>query len=286
MVKTKVQAKRSSFGKTKPKTAGVLRQKQKQRQSVVININTNKARGGGRARAQPNTKPSYLQTITTYPIFREASYEPLYRNTEPVREITAPFIDKTTPVMVNTPPIPQRVSETPSVNEVPLVASQEFETPSSKIMQKIREKSAARQKIFADKYEKKNRDSFEDRMTFADSFRRQNLDRAFDTLPTTPVAAQEFETPSVKLRRKSYEETSAKRRAFAESYERRNLDRTFANQPPTPTPIPVQRESLLPRPRGRPATVKADPIEEAKRLATNAAAREKRKAIKETLAAK
>ena len=236
--------------KQKPKVS--LRQKQKQ--SVIVNITTNQVRS--RARAQPSIKPSYLQTITTYPIFREAPYEPLYRNTEPIKEVTAPFIDKTTPVMVNTPPIPQRV------NEVPLVATQEFGTPSSKILQKIREESAARQKIFADKYEKKNRDSFEDRMTFADSFRRQNLDRAFDTQPTTSIAAQEFETPPVKTKLRS----SAKRVL--------SIDREVVAQPPA---LLAVRKSLLttpkkvaiPRRMGIPPRVLGTPDQEAKRAKKN-----------------
>jgi hypothetical protein len=232
---------RSSFGQ---------KQKQKQKQSVIININTNKIRNRSKqssfGRVTPNIKPSYLQTITTYPIFREAPYEPLYRNSEPIREITAPFIDKTTPTM--TTPAP---SKAPAIREAPSTN----ESTSKRIIREVREKSMARQKVFADEYERKNRDSFDDRVTFVDSFRKQNLARAFDSQPTTPLREVTLgpikqETPLSNVRRKAYDES--------------------------PTPTPARRESLLPRPRGRPGTVKADPIEEAKRLATNANAREKR----------
>jgi hypothetical protein len=301
---------RTSNGKVSLRqTAGVLRQKQKQKQkqSVIININTNKIRN--RSRVTPNIKPSYLQTITTYPIFREASYQPLYNNSEPIREVSAPFIDKSSITMVNTPPISQRLNEASPVNKVPMVNEVPMvndETPSSKILKKIREASAVRQNMFADAYDKQNSDQFKRTKAFTDSFREQNqgavlkskanpygenkanpfgetpspskrnLNRAFEQ--QTPM------TPSFKLKQKANEETYERRKA----YERRRA----YDESPTPTPIrtrtptPARRESLLPRPRGRPATVLTDPIEETKRLATNAAAREKRLAIKKTLSEK
>lgn len=97
--------------KQKPKTKTVMKQKQKQNQSVVINISQNKAKT--RTSAPKTVKPSYLQSITTYPIFREETAQmPLYRNPEPKKEESV-FIDKTTlrtelpvlniPVAVKTP---------------------------------------------------------------------------------------------------------------------------------------------------------------------------------------
>jgi hypothetical protein len=80
--------------KLKPKTKTVMKQKQKQNQSVVINISQNKAKT--RTPAPRTVKPSYLQSITTYPIFREETAQmPLYRNPEPKKEESV-FVDKTT----------------------------------------------------------------------------------------------------------------------------------------------------------------------------------------------
>ena len=80
--------------KQKPKTKTVMKQKQKQNQSVVINISQNKAKT--RTSTPKTVKPSYLQSITTYPIFREETTNlPLYRNPEPKKEESV-FIDKTT----------------------------------------------------------------------------------------------------------------------------------------------------------------------------------------------
>jgi hypothetical protein len=80
--------------KLKPKTKTVMKQKQKQNQSVVINISQNKAKT--RTSAPKTVKPSYLQSITTYPIFREETAQmPLYRNPEPKKEESV-FVDKTT----------------------------------------------------------------------------------------------------------------------------------------------------------------------------------------------
>jgi hypothetical protein len=94
--------------KQKPKTKTVMKQKQKQNQSVVINISQNKAKtrtpGLGsngtklisKANIPRTVKPSYLQSITTYPIFREETAQmPLYRNPEPKKEESV-FVDKTT----------------------------------------------------------------------------------------------------------------------------------------------------------------------------------------------
>jgi hypothetical protein len=100
--------------KQKPKTKTVMKQKQKQNQSVVINISQNKAKT--RTSIPRTVKPSYLQSITTYPIFREeTAHIPLYRNPEPKKEESV-FVDKTTlrtevptvnnidiPVIVKTP---------------------------------------------------------------------------------------------------------------------------------------------------------------------------------------
>jgi hypothetical protein len=94
--------------KQKSKTKTVMKQKQKQNQSVVINISQNKAKTRTSALGSNGTKliskaniprtvkPSYLQSITTYPIFREETAQmPLYRNPEPKKEESV-FVDKTT----------------------------------------------------------------------------------------------------------------------------------------------------------------------------------------------
>ena len=93
-----VMKKKDTKPKSKPKTKNPntkLKQKQKQNQSVVINIKNVSGKTASK-KSSSASKPSYLQTITTYPIFREAPYEPLYNNTQPIKETTAPFIDKST----------------------------------------------------------------------------------------------------------------------------------------------------------------------------------------------
>jgi hypothetical protein len=93
--------------KTKTKLKKVTKQKQSQRQNVVVNILTSKTKARTRTHVPVDTstttrtvgpKPSsFLQTITTYPIFREAlPQEPLYRNPES-KPVANPlgFIDKT-----------------------------------------------------------------------------------------------------------------------------------------------------------------------------------------------
>ena len=81
--------------KQKPKAKTVIKQKQKQKQnqSVVINISQNKAKT--RPSAPRTVKPSYFQSITTYPIFREESSQlPLYRQQPDIKEESV-FVDKT-----------------------------------------------------------------------------------------------------------------------------------------------------------------------------------------------
>jgi hypothetical protein len=110
--------------KTKTKLKKVTKQKQSQRQSVVVNISTSKTKARTTKRtvvakqldfSSKNLGPkpsSFLQTITTYPIFREAlQQEPLYRNPES-KPVANPlgFIDKTS--IKTEPVIPDVSSET------------------------------------------------------------------------------------------------------------------------------------------------------------------------------
>ena len=81
---------------TKPKkkdTKIKQKQKQKQSQSVVINISNGKVKKASSSSSRVS-KPNSYQSITTYPIFREATYQPLLSET--MREPVKPFIDNTT----------------------------------------------------------------------------------------------------------------------------------------------------------------------------------------------
>jgi hypothetical protein len=83
--------------KTKTKLKKVTKQKQSQRQNVVVNILTSKTKARTTTRTVGPKPSSFLQTITTYPIFREAlPQEPLHRNPES-KPVANPlgFIDKT-----------------------------------------------------------------------------------------------------------------------------------------------------------------------------------------------
>ena len=111
----------------KKKPAPKKGQSQRQSQSVIVNVNTTKPRRKS-TRTTPGIKtPNYLDTITTFPIFREAPPQiSMYSNPEPT-ETPYKLVDKTTlnttlPISARTPeslvrPIKIKIFERPLKTE-------------------------------------------------------------------------------------------------------------------------------------------------------------------------
>lgn len=93
MKKKDTKPKKKDIKPKKKDTKIKQKQKQKQSQSVVINISNGKVKKSSSSSSRVS-KPTSYQSITTYPIFRESTYQPLL--SEPMREPIKPFIDNTT----------------------------------------------------------------------------------------------------------------------------------------------------------------------------------------------
>jgi hypothetical protein len=88
----KEMKKKDTKPKSKPKRNIKMKQKQKQNQSVVINISNSSKTTKKSSVSKPSS--SYQPTVTTYPLFRESSYQTL--QSEPIRQPLQPFIDNST----------------------------------------------------------------------------------------------------------------------------------------------------------------------------------------------
>jgi hypothetical protein len=111
----KEMKKKDTKPKSKPKRNIKMKQKQKQNQSVVINISNSSKTTKKSSVSKPSS--SYQPTVTTYPLFRESSYQTL--QSEPIRQPLQPFIDNST-LRTEVPVVNQFSDSTGFINKTPV----------------------------------------------------------------------------------------------------------------------------------------------------------------------